>query len=356
MTGETGGETLLERIRAEIRERGPMRFDRFMELALYGPDGYYERPPVGLAGDFVTSPHVHPWFAYGLALAFGELHELLGSPSPATLVEVGAGEGKLARQLLEILNPGAALDYVAVERSAGARAALEGAGVRACAYVEDVGDLRDTVVIANELLDNLPFRRLRRSDGKVVEVRVGLDVDRLVEVEAAVDDAPPATGEHAELVVPTGALAFVDTLAARMRNAYALLIDYSAERGRDVHGYRAQRIVEDVVASAGATDVTAGVDFDAVEVRAIAAGLGVLGRVSQRDALLALGFDEWTRRDREARAGSDAAATRAWAARNRASLLLAPDGLGAHRWLLLATPGLPVPRWLRRALAPPSPD
>ena len=55
------------RIRAEIVASGPIGFDRFMELALYGPDGFYEHPPVGPGGDFVTSPHVHPVFGEQLA-------------------------------------------------------------------------------------------------------------------------------------------------------------------------------------------------------------------------------------------------------------------------------------------------
>jgi len=52
-----------------IRDHGPIRFDRYMELALYGEGGFYEEPPVGAAGDFVTSPHVHPVFAELLARA-----------------------------------------------------------------------------------------------------------------------------------------------------------------------------------------------------------------------------------------------------------------------------------------------
>jgi SAM-dependent MidA family methyltransferase len=54
-----------------IRSRGPISFAEYMELALYGAGGFYEDPPVGAEGDFVTSPHVHPVFGELLARAGG---------------------------------------------------------------------------------------------------------------------------------------------------------------------------------------------------------------------------------------------------------------------------------------------
>ena len=54
--------TALEAVAEAIADHGPITFAEFMELRLYGPGGYYGRSPVGAAGDFVTSPHVHPVF------------------------------------------------------------------------------------------------------------------------------------------------------------------------------------------------------------------------------------------------------------------------------------------------------
>jgi SAM-dependent MidA family methyltransferase len=353
------------RVLRAIDERGPIPFDVFMELALYGRGGYFEGGPVGRGGDFVTGPHVHPWFAYGLARALGPLRDALAErgvvdPSaPARLVELGAGDGTLARALLEILAGSGPIEYLAVERSTKARASLAEAGVRPIASIDDLDDLSGALVFANELLDNLPFRVVRRREGAVAEVLVGREGDRLVGLEVDADQAlastaPPGEGEAA---IPTGALSLIDALAERMRDAYALLIDYSAERGSDVHGYRGHRIVDDVLANPGSTDITAGVDLDAVEARASACGLVVLGRVRQRDALLALGFAEWVERGRRAATGIDpAATTRAWASRSRATLLVDPNGLGAHRWLLVATPGLSPPAWLTDALERRSDD
>jgi SAM-dependent MidA family methyltransferase len=356
-----------------IHERGSIPFDEFMDLALYASGGYYDRPPVGPHGDFVTSPHVHWWFAYALALALGELREALDGPDvglavarPARLVEFGAGDGILARRLLEILADAGPIEYIAVERSAGARAALAGLGLDVRASVDELGPIDGSLVFANELLDNLPFRRVRRRQtGEVVEVRIGMRAGRFVEIDVPIEDRLATVAGRlaqsldpgSEITVPTGALALLDALAERMRDSYLLLIDYTTELGRGVHGYRAQRVVEDVLERPGSTDITAPVDFDLVEARARESGLVVLGRIPQRDALLALGLAEWaeTERGRAAPIG-DAGSTRAWEGRSRASLLVEPRGLGAHRWSLLGTAGLPAPSWLRAAQDRPSSD
>jgi SAM-dependent MidA family methyltransferase len=363
--GESGGVSAA--LADAIRERGPIPFDAFMDVALYAPGGYFERAPIGLDRDFVTSPHVHWWFAYALGLALGQLQRGLGGDGSTRLVELGAGDGALARDLLTVLADAGPIGYVAVERSAGARAALAGLGFDARPSVGDLGPIVRSLVFANELMDNLPFRRLRRRpDGVLVEVRIGMRADRFIEIETEPDDAlagtaalvpAPALQPGEEATVPTGALGLVDELADRMRDSYALLIDYSTELGHEVHGYRRQRVVEDVVEMPGATDITSAVDFDVVEARASKRGLVALGRTTQRAALRALGFAEWAGRERT-RASSlgGAEATRAWVGRSRASLLVEPSGLGAHRWSLLATPGLPVPEWLAASRDGPSSD
>ncbi len=106
----------------------------------------------------------------------------------------------------------------------------------------------------------------------------------------------------------------------------------------------------------GETDITAGVDFDAVAARARAAGLQAFPLVSQHDALMALGLERWLREElsrqhEELEAREGAAAVRTWSGRSRATLLADPGGLGRFRWLVLATPGLPAPAWLEEARA-----
>ena len=132
-----------------------------------------------------------------------------------------------------------------------------------------------------------------------------------------------------------------------------MLIDYGGvgTSGGDIHGYRDHRVIEDVLADPGSTDITAGVDFALIANHAEQHGLVAFPTVTQHDALIALGFEEWLRGELErqtsqldAREGLEA--VRTWSGRSRATLLVDPSALGRLRWLLLATPGLPAPEWL----------
>jgi NADH dehydrogenase [ubiquinone] 1 alpha subcomplex assembly factor 7 len=343
---------MTERIRRAIRERGPITFAEFMELSLYGAGGFYERPPVGTDGDFVTAPHVHPVFAELVARAVLDLHGLLGEPRPFRLSEVGAGDGTLARGLLDQL---AVLDvrYTAVERSPGARAELE--AIEGVSVVAERLEGTSDLILANELLDNLPFRRFLGTADGPKEVLVGLEGERLVERLGDPSSPPPVTpAEGEESIVPEGALAFLDDVAARLAHpGFALLIDYGGVGGPGgpVHGYRAHRPVGELLDTPGSADITAGVDFALVAEHAQRRGLVAFPTVTQRHALTSLGFDRWIHAELgrqaallDAREGVEA--VRAWSGRSRATLLVDPTALGRLRWLLLATPGVSPPSWL----------
>ena len=352
-------------IRRAVANHGPISFAEFMELALYGPAGFYDEPPVGERGHFVTSPHVHPVFGKLVAEAIRECRGRFGGPDPMALVEVGAGDGTLAQQLLRELQA-VPLEYTAVERSAGARLALSGIEpqIRVAASLEALDQHVEGVILANELLDNLPFRWLRRDDrGALSEMLVTLDVDRLAleprpfpEDEEELDGVPESIPPGTDGVIPVGALHFVERLARVLHRGYALLIDYAAGPQAEVHGYRSQRVVEDVVARPGSADITAGVDFRTLAGLAEALGLRSFEPVTQRSALTVLGYEQWAsderRRQGEAldrRSGREAVA--AWSGRNAAAELISERALGRLRWWLLATPGMPEPRWLSEAAA-----
>jgi len=347
-------------IAAAIRVDGPIRFDRFMELALYGPGGFYVQPPVGTEEGraFATSPHVHPVFGQLLAAGLMELWDALERPEPFRLTEVGAGDGTLARQLLEALADVPVI-YTAVERSPGARAVLD-----QFAGVVTAGSLPggSHVVLAHELLDNLPFRRVRQTETGPREIRVGFDGERFVDVLAEQLDrelqeaaaGPDEPGEEA--VIPVGAFAFIDAIAAGFAatgDGYALLIDYGAEghTGGPVHGYAGHHLVEDVLTDPGASDITSGVDFTQLAVQARKRGLIAKPSVTQRHALTALGFERWTREELERQTAlldqrDGVEAVRTWSGRQAATFLVDPAGLGRTRWMLLSSAGLPVPAWV----------
>ena len=219
------------------------------------------------------------------------------------------------------------------------------------------------VVLAHELLDNLPFRRLRMTEHGPFEVRVGLDErgrlqEELGGVETGMFAGPADLRPGEETVIPDGADAFVAEVAATLLRGrgYALVIDYGAvgSPGGGAHGYRAHDVVDIPLDDPGATDITAGVDFAHVARCAESNGLVAFPSVTQFEALKALGFETWARgelrRQHELLEARDAEAVRAWSARSRATLLIDPAALGRFRWLLLATPGLPAPGWLATLL------
>ena len=96
---------LEEIIRNEIRAEGAISFARFMELALYHPNhGYYERhtKQIGREGDFFTSVSVGSLYGEFLAFEFARRLSSLKSTN-LSLIEAGAHDGQLARDLLEYL-------------------------------------------------------------------------------------------------------------------------------------------------------------------------------------------------------------------------------------------------------------
>ena len=114
-----------ETIRDEIAADGPIPFERFMDLALYGEAGFYMRPDGGSAGrrgDFITSPEVGPLFGAVLASYLDAEWDRIGRPDPFTVIDAGAGPGTLARSVLAA-RPACldAMRYVAVETSPAQR-------------------------------------------------------------------------------------------------------------------------------------------------------------------------------------------------------------------------------------------
>ena len=336
--------SLPERIEDRIRSEGPITFAEFMEAALYDPEeGFYSRSPVGERGDFVTAPHVSSAFGVLVARQVEEFFEILDKPDPFWVVEAGAGDGTLAGQILEFVpaTVRGATSYVAVERSAVGRRAMEGLDALVLSEMDEVDTGLVGCVLANELLDNLPFHWLRGAAAGPVELHVGLAGDRLALVEL-----PPSTAEVAELcgdlapgrevVVHPRAFRFLDRAASALERGYIWLVDYGFSGGarpEAPHGYREHQLENDVLADPGSRDITAGVDFDALARHARDAGHAVWGPVSQRDALIALGYrelddDARRRQVQTAAEGRGIEAMRIYSARSRATILVDPTALG----------------------------
>lgn len=357
---------LLEVLRERIRREGPITFAAFMEAALYDPDhGFYARAAIGRDGHFVTSPHVSTVFGDLLARQLAECWERLGRPDPFTVVELGAGDGTLARRVLRAVTPvpelASALRYLAVERTPGQAETLTGAGLEVTDSLASAAPLTGCV-IANELLDNVPFHRLRRRGGEPVEVLVGAEGDGLVEVEGsptpealAALTSPLADGE--ERPVSPQAVAIIRDIAETLTRGYAFLFDYGFVEGEvpgPVHAYRGQRVLAKVLEDPGGRDVTAAVDLAALVTHARTGGMQVWGPITQRDALLALGYRLWEQGTRSRQVGADGrTAARLYEERSRASILIDPAKLGGLYLLALGTADLPPPA---AVLGPANPE
>ena len=193
--GEATG--LAGRIRTEIVRDGPITFARFMDLALYDPEGGYYRAGEarpGRAGDFLTAPETHPIFGAALARAADEIWQRLDRPTRFVIREYGAGDGALAVSILAGLRASGSelqepVRYQPIEvdprRVESLRARLLEDGLGAVLEAPGVAPVSG-LVMANEVLDALPVHRVVQRGTELCEVLVGVGDDgRWIDVEAA---------------------------------------------------------------------------------------------------------------------------------------------------------------------------
>ena len=180
-------ETPLGReLAARIAERGPMTFAEYMEECLYNPaHGYYSRPERTRFADYYTSVDVHPIFGRLLARQLEQMWRVLDRPAPFSVVESGAGVGRLAAHILDFSAAHLpefydALQYVAVERSAARRAAHAAAlfAHLASGHAESSGVLPAKIpagcLLSNEMFDAMPVHRVLQQAGGLREIYAGV--------------------------------------------------------------------------------------------------------------------------------------------------------------------------------------
>ena len=365
-------------VRALITRRGPVGFDVVVEAALYDPAGgfYVTGGRAGRAGDFITSPEVGPLFGALVARALDAWWAEAGEPAVFTVVEAGAGPGTLAHAVLQA-GPSCApaLRYLLVEPSEAqrgmqaARLSLEDPAA-VLVPLQDPEDPRSPrvgpggptvvslaelprlpppcVVLANELLDNLPFRLAERREGAWLEVMVGVEGPDLVEVLVPLSSREASLLERLAPSASDGARApIVDKAAAWVRSARELAgpdgrvvaIDYACDATDELASrpaaewlrtYRRHDRGGEPLRFLGAQDITVEIPIDQ---------LGEEPTSSMRQAawLQRLGLDELVaegrRRWRERAGLGDLEAVRARSRISEATALTDPAGLGAFRVL-----------------------
>lgn len=313
-------DALTRRIAAEIDASGGwIGFDRFMSLALYAPGlGYYSggAHKFGAAGDFVTAPEISP--AFGVALAT-QVQQVMALSAPRIL-EVGAGSGRLAADLLSELERRGALpeSYAILDLSGELRARQRETITRVVphllgrvTWLDRLPEQFDGLVLANELLDALPVQLVRWADDAIFERGVAwqnggfcwqdrpaggrlLDCARKLAEEFALPS---------DYVSEIGLAAsdWTATWGGILGRGALLLIDYGFPRHEFYHEqrdtgtlmchYRHQAHGEPFFLP-GQQDITAHVDFTAIVEAGFNAGLDFLGYTLQANFLLNCGIGD----------------------------------------------------------------
>lgn len=292
-----------------------------MRLALYHPrHGYYALRVPGAGGDYHTSPALTPWFGRLVARELQHMWEALGAPETFCVVEVGPGRADLAAGALDAIAEGdgglaAAVRWRFVERfEAMAALQRERLGPRA-RHAEWSAQLSGPqapagCVLAHEVLDNFPVHVLEKSaPGQLAEIYVGEEGGALVERTGPLsDERLRAVAAGVEPQVPAGVRfelccdleGWCRDAADALARGYLLVIDYGDRepnlwrrhpRGTIVT-YGPEGFGEDPLAGPGANDITAEVNFSAVERLAARVGFAPDLFTTQRQWLRALGYQD----------------------------------------------------------------
>lgn len=336
-------------IRARIAAEGPIPFEVFQHLALYGEGGFFASGPVrsSATGDFLTSPEVSPWFGKTIA-------RFIAARSIDTIFEVGAGSGSLLRPILDELGE---VDAWAVEASPEARRSLGNVlpGDRIVESLDQLPTGLNGAIVANELIDNLPVAIAVNTGDGWNEHYVGIVGDQLgfYTVDARPEVAAWADAYGGE--VPAGGIVEVQLAAAswlaqaiaRLEAGVILLIDYGGtveeleprRKQGTLRTYRGHHLGPDPLLEPGETDITVDVNFTALE--AIARTMGLSTQLHrQDDFLIAWGLRKVISAMKQeelahARAGETMSQLEIKSDRINAETLLHPRGLGDFRVLVV---------------------
>jgi SAM-dependent MidA family methyltransferase len=314
-------QLISDRILANPQQR--ITFAEYMELALYAPQlGYYVRSAqqIGSQGDFFTSPHLGTDYGELLAIQIAQMWQLLGQPRPFTVVEMGAGQGLLALDMLrywqqhqpELL---ASLDYIIIETATAMLASQQGLLGDWPVSWSHWSDLPDGKAIgcifANELIDALPVHQVVVEGSKLQEIYVTGAAEQFEEEVAEL--STPRLAEYFELAqinicsygegyrteVNLAALDLIKTIAPKLQRGYLLLIDYGYSADRYYNPMRSQgtlqcyyqhRYHDQPYLNIGNQDITTHVDFSSLIRQGNAVGLQQVGLTKQGLFLMALGL------------------------------------------------------------------
>lgn len=322
-------------LQQKIEQHARITFADFMETALYHTEhGYYQRRgfTLGRHGDFTTAPEISPLFARCFARQCRQIFTTIGEDN---ILELGAGTGRFALDLLTELDALNALPtrYFIYEISAGLRHAqqtlLQTERPDLFTRIEWLAALPAQfkgVMIANEVLDAVPFHRFQIINQQPRECMVAMQDDNFVwqhdapssellheEIEKLKHEYTLADGYQSE--IQPAAVAMVKQLCASLQKGMILLADYGYGQREYYHPQRSQgtltcfyqhRAHNNPLLYPGLQDITTHVDFTRVIEHAVDTGAELNGFTTQCAFLLANGLLDMAEADEAILSDQDA--------------------------------------------------
>ena len=314
---------LVEFLRRKIETTGGITFAEFMEQCLYHPEfGYYTSPRnrIGKEGDFFTSSSVHFLFGRLIARQLEQMWQLLGRDE-FTVAEQGAGEGHLCLDILDALAEEFPEFYQTVNyriaeispddqmRQASQLQRHVDAGRVTWCRLEDLQGMQGCF-LSNELIDAFPVHRLDKQDGELQEIYVVNSEKGFVEDVRPLNN--PAVEAYFKLIgtmllegnraeINLQALSWMETVSKLLHRGFVLTIDYGypAEelfapfrRNGTLLCYHKHQTNDNPYQRVGCQDITAHVDFTALQKIGERHGLASLYFGEQYRFLMGLGFLE----------------------------------------------------------------
>ncbi len=301
-----------------IRANGSITFAEYMRACLYDEaHGYYSKPAARRFNDYYTSVDVHPIFGRLLARQLAEMWQALGAPREFCVVEAGAGVGRLAAQILDFTvrklpDFYAALRYTAVEVSAARRArhartlAPHSAAGKVFSAAQLPARIAVGCIFSNELLDALPVYRVVAANGALQEIYVALENDNFTErlgplsipeIAAYFREQSITLAEGQQAEAALDAPLWIEKAAHALQRGFVMTIDYGHE-ARELYNERHARgtllayehhhAAENWFDAPGEQDLTAHVNFTALDLAGRRAGLERTGIETQSHFLVAL--------------------------------------------------------------------
>lgn len=298
---------------------GRISFATFMHMALYHPNwGYYtsDALEIGEHGDFTTAPEISSLFTQCLARQIQEVMQHLG---PCDLLELGAGSGRLAKDLLCALEQAQQLPehYYIYEISPALRKKQQKLLQKHCSslfsrivWVDEIPKDLVGVIIANEVLDALPVQRFQSTETGVEELCVAWKNDELVEISSS--PMTPELQAEAQKIVELYHLSpnykselclalspFIQTLSSSLTRGVILFADYGYGQSEYYHPQRVNGTLTcfyqhqshtNPFFRPGMQDITAHVDFTRVIEVAAEQHCQLLGFTTQAGFLMACGL------------------------------------------------------------------